>query len=262
MRDWKLVCGINKDEAEQMSDGSFLRRIVGKPGAGLGKPGVGLVKPGVDLGQPGVERRSKKPFVQAEPQSFLQRLNLACLSILRFAWRCTKLFAFFSVCFWIGFQPCVMMSMFEFIPLKYPDGKYERRTVSGITAQDVYFLTSDGKKLQAWYFDVPNARKTILVHHGHGGNVTYYLDIISIFLQLDCSVFLYDYEGYGRSEGRPSNERVIADGQAAYDFCARHLQIPANRIIHCGVSLGTAVACNVCLTRPGCALILLAPYTS
>jgi uncharacterized protein len=197
---------------------------------------------------------------------FLRNLNLACHSILRLGFRLglrlTRLTAFFLICFWFAFNPQTLYSMLEFRPHKFPQGTYDNNTVYGITAKDVFFNTADGKKLHGWYFEVPDSTKTLLVHHGQGGNITSYKIAVSEFIKSGCSVLLYDYEGFGRSEGAPSNPGVIKDGEAAYDFARNTLGLKPHQIIHFGISLGTGVACQVAKTREACAVVLLSPYTS
>jgi|AGTN01.2.fsa_nt_gi Putative lysophospholipase. len=197
---------------------------------------------------------------------FLKRVNLACEKILRTGFRVSmrlsKLTVFFLVCLWVAFQPKMVYWLCEFRPQKFPGGTYDLNTVSGTTAKDVFFKTPDGKQLHGWYFNVPDAPRTLLVHHGQGGNITSYIQAISVFVKSGCSVLVYDYEGFGRSEGTPSNPGVVKDGEAAYDYARKELGLTPNEIIHCGISLGTGVACQVATTRKSAAVVLLSPYTS
>lgn len=197
---------------------------------------------------------------------FLKRVNLACEKILRIGFRvslrASRLTVFLFFCLWVAFQPTVVYWLCEFRPQKFPLGAYDTNTISGTTAKDVFFSAPNGKKLHGWYFNVPKAQRTLLVHHGQGGNVTSYIDAISIFLKSGCSVLVYDYEGFGRSEGTPTNPGVVKDGEAAYDYARKELGLTPNEIIHCGISLGTGVACQVATTRKSAAVVLLSPYTS
>lgn len=176
--------------------------------------------------------------------------------------RLSKLTVFFLVCLWVAFQPMMLYGLLEFRPQKFPGGTYDVNTVSGTRAKDVFFKASNGKKLHGWYFNVPDAPRTLLVHHGQGGNITSYIQTIAVFVKSGCSVLVYDYEGFGRSEGTPSNPGLVADGEAAYDYARKELGLTPNEIIHCGISLGTGVACQVATTRKSAAVVLLSPYTS
>jgi fermentation-respiration switch protein FrsA (DUF1100 family) len=90
--------------------------------------------------------------------------------------------------------------------------------VGGIQRKDVTFTASRGEKLKGWFFDLPNSDKIVLVSEGNGGNMVYLTQVAELLLQCNASVLLYDYEGYGGSDGSPSLRRICDDGLAAYDY--------------------------------------------
>src|SRR5260370_10708902 len=76
------------------------------------------------------------------------------------------------------------------------------------------------------------------------------------------SVFAYDYQGYGISQGKPSEHNAYDDEEAAYDYLTRQLQIPPNRIIIYGRSVGTGPAVHLAARKPAAGLILQRPFVS
>ncbi len=140
------------------------------------------------------------------------------------------------------------------------DGNELRRPV-----EDVYFATSDGVKLNAWFFpaDTGSPRKHLvyLLCHGNAGNISHRLDHVGALLETGAAALAFDYRGYGRSEGRPSEEGTYRDAQAAYGWLRRKGFAPAN-IIALGESLGGGVASELALREPVGGLILQSTYTS
>ena len=131
-----------------------------------------------------------------------------------------------------------------------------------ISFEDVTLTTSDNVRLHGWYILAPNPRATLLFFHGNAGNISHRLSSIEIFYGLGLSVFIFDYRGYGQSEGKPSIDGVRLDALAAWRWLTEDRKIPSGKIIAFGRSLGGAVAME--LTRsvtPG-ALILESAFSS
>lgn len=151
-----------------------------------------------------------------------------------------------------------------FFPWKYPTGYYQFRAASNIEPRDVWIPIADGlqQKLHGWYYEKPHAKRTVIVHHGQGGNVTLCRIWAELFLGCDANVLLYDYEGFGRSGGTVSIEAVRRDGLAAFDYLCNIEKIAKEKIVNCGESLGTGVASYVTEKRKAAGLILFSPYAS
>ena len=81
----------------------------------------------------------------------------------------------------------------------------------GLPHEDVWLVAEDGVRIHGWYLPVREARWVTLVSHGNGGNISHRLDR-ALLLQhhLRSSVFLYDYRGYGASEGSPDEAGTVA----------------------------------------------------
>jgi fermentation-respiration switch protein FrsA (DUF1100 family) len=131
-----------------------------------------------------------------------------------------------------------------------------------LSFEDITITASDGIRLHGWFIPAENPRATLLFFHGNAGNISHRLDSIRIFNELGLSVFIFDYRGYGQSTGRPSVKGVNLDAIAAWNWLTETKQIPAEKIVAFGRSLGGAVAME--LTRsvnPG-AIILESTFSS
>src|SRR4030042_1996040 len=86
----------------------------------------------------------------------------------------------------------------------------------GMTFDDVSFQTADGLTLHGWF--VPGDRKeTMLWCHGNAGNISHRLDNMKILHdRIGIGMFIFDYRGYGRSQGRPSEQGTYLDAEAAW----------------------------------------------
>lgn len=147
-------------------------------------------------------------------------------------------------------------------PLRYPLGKYKVKEVAGVRYEDVFFLSNNGTRLHGWHFNKPGATKTVLLSHGIGGNVSSRVDLVEIYLKAGVSVFIYDYQGYGRSAGKASLQTVVDDGEAAYHYLVDDLGVSAEDLILAGESLGTGVTCGLSKRVQSAALILQSPFSS
>jgi uncharacterized protein len=132
-------------------------------------------------------------------------------------------------------------------------------------SEDVWFTTSDGVKLHGWLMRASQqpANGTVLYSHGNGGNVTYFKGIAGDLAQRGLDVLLYDYRGYGRSEGAaPSETELYADVDAAYDFLTKTRGVKFEKLAIYGLSLGTVPSTDLAARKPCAALVLEAPLSS
>src|SRR5205823_420075 len=131
--------------------------------------------------------------------------------------------------------------------------------------EDVHFQTADGLRLNGWFFpaDQDSSRQHVvyLLCHGNAGNISHRLEHVAALLEPGASVFIFDYRGYGRSEGRASEDGTYLDGQAAHQW-VRQRGFTATNIIVLGESLGGGIASELALREPSGGLILQSTYTS
>jgi uncharacterized protein len=170
-----------------------------------------------------------------------------------------NLFAFFVVTLYLGCSPILFYSLLEFHPMKVTAYGPGRPTIN---RQDVFFTSKDGRKLHAWYFKNDRVTKTCLIHHGQAGNVSSFLDTAYALVSSGANVFLYDYEGYGLSEGQPSNANLCSDADAAYEYVVSQKLAAPSDIVEVGLSLGSGLACRLAEDHPCAGLILVGAYTS
>lgn len=150
---------------------------------------------------------------------------------------------------------------FIFFPTVYPDGNYAAIPRS-LRVEDHWFTTEDGLQLHGWLIrDTPNS-PVLLFSHGNAGNISHRLDLIRQLHRVGCAVFVYDYRGYGRSEGSPTEEGIYRDGLAAFDYLSSLEGIDTSRLVLYGRSLGGAVSVDIATHRSPAALILESTFSS
>lgn len=133
----------------------------------------------------------------------------------------------------------------------------------GLAHEDVWLTAEDGVRIHGWYLPVPRARWVTLVSHGNAGNISHRLDrALLLQARLRSSVFLWDYRGYGASEGSPDEAGTYRDARAAYRYLVEEKQVKADELVLFGESLGSAVSLELALAHPAAALVLEAPFTS
>jgi fermentation-respiration switch protein FrsA (DUF1100 family) len=132
----------------------------------------------------------------------------------------------------------------------------------GMTYKEVRFSTEDNVILHGWFFPLDKDTPVVLFFHGNAGNISHRLDNIRLVLAKGLQVFIFDYRGYGKSEGNPSEEGLYKDGAAAYDYLVNTEGINAEKIIFFGRSLGASVAVDVALKRNIRSLIIESGFTS
>lgn len=124
------------------------------------------------------------------------------------------------------------------------------------------FKTADNLSLEGWYIPAPNARFTVLFCHGKGGNMTHRLDTISFFYELGLNCFIFDYRGYGNSQGRPSEEGTYLDAAAAYKWLSQRKNIKPENVVLFGRSLGGSIAAQLASKISARGLVLESSFTS
>jgi hypothetical protein len=132
----------------------------------------------------------------------------------------------------------------------------------GLDFEDVVFQSADGLKLNGWYVPANNSNLTILFCHGNGGNMMHCLDSINIFYNLRLNCFIFDYRGYGKSEGEPSEEGTYLDARAAYDWLVNVKKSSPNNIIIFGRSIGGSIAAQLASKVAAKSLIIESTFTS
>ena len=147
-----------------------------------------------------------------------------------------------------------------YFPSKYPEGSWGVQAQLG--AADVWLNTADGVRIHGWQVNRPGAEFVTLYFHGNAGNITDRYDhFLGITSAGSSDVLMIDYRGYGKSGGRPTEDGLYRDADAAYDYLLKTGHHAGQIILH-GESLGTAVAVDLAGRRPCAAVVLEAPFTS
>ena len=133
---------------------------------------------------------------------------------------------------------------------------------AGLPYEDVELATADGVRLHGWFVPAPQPRGAVLFLHGNAGNISHRIDSLRMFHRLGYSTLIFDYRGYGRSEGTPGEEGTYRDAEAAWRYLTETRQIPACRIALFGESLGGAVAAWLAADRKAAALVIASGFTS
>lgn len=146
-------------------------------------------------------------------------------------------------------------------PVKYPAGFWEPELL-GLRVEDCHFYTDDRVRLHAWFVPVRGAHATLLYCHGPSGNITHRIDHVRRLAQMGLSVLIFDYRGYGRSLGKPSELGLYRDAGAAYQFLINTGRADAQQLLIYGRSLGAAVAVHLAARRKCAGLILESAFTT
>lgn len=167
--------------------------------------------------------------------------------------------------------PILIFSVFMFAYVKYfekkdiyyPTKEIESTPIGGdLKYEDIFFNTDDGLKLNGWFVPVENPRATLLFCHGNAGNISHRIEIIKVFNELNLNVFIFDYRGYGRSQGSPSEEGLYQDAQAAYKYLLSRKNINKDAIVIYGKSIGANVAIDLASKVTVAALISESGFSS
>lgn len=121
----------------------------------------------------------------------------------------------------------------------------------------------DGVKIHGWYVAAKGGgpAPTVLWAHGNGGNIGGRFEIQAALAQQGLNVLAYDYRGYGKSEGSPSESGVYLDSRAAFDSLVAS-GVPASRIVCLGESLGGAVTIELATERNCAGVAVVATFTT
>lgn len=147
-----------------------------------------------------------------------------------------------------------------FRPERFPNGIWQPGPF-GLPADDVWFRAGDGTELHGWWVPHRRARGTLLYCHGNTGSLAQQIGVLVHLRRLQVNLFAFDYRGYGRSSGRPSEEGLYLDVRAAFARLVEELGQPAGSIILVGHSLGGAVAIDGALDLPAAGLVVQSSFT-
>ena len=158
---------------------------------------------------------------------------------------------------------CLLMFFSQERLLYFPDPRLIATPEAlGLDFESVSIGTEDDLRLHAWWIPANPARGVLLFCHGNAGNISHRLDSIRQFHELGLSVLIFDYRGYGESEGKPSEAGTYRDVTAVWRYLTGKRGIPPEKVVVFGRSLGAAVAAHLAArVEPG-AVVLESAFTS
>ncbi len=170
----------------------------------------------------------------------------------------TGLFLFFGIYLYFSQHKMVFFPMSDLVIT--PDE-------IGLEYEDLFIEVESNEKINAWYLpcrdsvEIPD-RKVVLFCHGNDGNISHRMETVEYILGLGADIMLFDYRGYGKSDGIPGEEEIYQDALACYNWLINQKSYTSEQIIIFGRSLGGAVAIDLA-GRVSCSgLIVESTFTS
>ena len=160
----------------------------------------------------------------------------------------------------------VMLRWFEHSQVYHPDRQLTASPAElGRAFEDVRFKASDGVLLHGWFYPADTNSQcgqiVFLICHGNAGNIGGRLNLCRALLATGASVFVFDYRGFGESQGKPGEEGTYLDAQAAHAWL-RQNGFQAENVIAYGESLGGGVASELAARETVGGVVLQSTFTS
>ncbi len=132
----------------------------------------------------------------------------------------------------------------------------------GIAYEDVFFPTQSGYMLHGW-FVAGDSKFTWLWFHGNAGNIGHRVtELALLHHRLGVNLLVFDYQGYGKSQGTPSEQGTYRDARAAFNYLQERSGVAAENIVYFGHSLGAAVAVELATAHIAMGMVLVSPFAS
>jgi uncharacterized protein len=178
-----------------------------------------------------------------------------------------KKFSFISKSIFSKFKKNILylliILLFSTCSAYYPTNKLVGNpSMAGLKYKDLFIKTQDNETLHAWYIPKKNHKGVILFSHGNGGNISHRLSSLQIFHKLGYSTLIYDYRGYGKSSGKPSEIGTYVDISTAWNFLVLKKGFFPKDIIIFGRSLGGGISSWLAIKTNPRAVILESTFTS
>ena len=150
-----------------------------------------------------------------------------------------------------------------FHPSKVKEFSPEMYLVDGVCGRDVFFrYNKKSPKLHGIFYEHPEEKLVAIVNHGNGNNIVYSRPCVQALLACGVSVLIYDYRGFGMSEGAPTVSGVVEDAHAAYVYVMKELKYKPDQLIVYGGSLGTGISSELLKSKTCLGIIYDSPFLS
>ncbi|UCE73507.1 MAG: alpha/beta hydrolase [Methanomassiliicoccales archaeon] len=176
-------------------------------------------------------------------------------------WNVFCLLIFTALFFYLSF--IAILFVFQSRLIYYPQAEVVATpNALRLSYETISFEAEDGVKLSGWFIPAKKSRGVVLFCHGNAGNISHRLESIQLFHHLGLSTFIFDYRGYGQSEGKPTEKGTYLDAEAAWRYLVQKQKVASTEIIIFGRSLGGAIAAYLAQDHTPRALILESTFTS
>ena len=128
--------------------------------------------------------------------------------------------------------------------------------------ENVWFTSGDSVRLHGWLIPASSPKHLLLFCHGNAGNISHRLDNVRLLHNMGISVFIFDYRGYGRSQGHISEKGFYQDSEAAYAVARKWAGQNGAKLVVFGRSLGGIAATHLGATKKCDGLILESTFTN
>jgi fermentation-respiration switch protein FrsA (DUF1100 family) len=154
-----------------------------------------------------------------------------------------------------------LMCIFQRALMYFPDTTHTLPASAGLPqAEEVTLQSDDGERLVAWHVPARDGKPVVIYFQGNAGGLNLRAERFTWLTADGTGLLALGYRGYGGSTGTPTEDGLIRDARAAYDFAGARYR--PERIVLFGESLGSAVAIALAAERAVAGLILDAPFTS
>jgi uncharacterized protein len=155
----------------------------------------------------------------------------------------------------------------EKFALYFPERVLEATPLTdGLAYEDVRFPSADGLMLHGWFIPAPGARVTLCWFHGNAGNISHRVHHLGyLHRRFGLNVFIFDYRGYGQSQGgrfRLSERGTYRDAEGALAYLASRRELASTQLVYFGQSLGAAVAVEVARRHPPAGLVIETTFST
>lgn len=131
----------------------------------------------------------------------------------------------------------------------------------GMEYIDLSLPTSDGETVHAWWMPARDSVGHILFAHGNAGNLGDRVPIFALLTQAGFDVLAFDYRGYGRSTGKPTEHGTYLDARAARGALLAQPGVDPNRVLYLGKSLGGGVVLELAQHHPPAGVMLMSTFS-
>ena len=165
----------------------------------------------------------------------------------------------------LGYLAALVMLMFmeNFLVYRPTSASQEWIPPPVQAIEDVELTSANGVRLHAWWYPHADSQSALLYCHGNAGNLSYRGNsVVKLHDRLQLSVLIFDYPGYGKSTGKPSETGCYAAADAAYIWLTETKKIAPEKIVLLGGSMGGGVALDLASRKPCQALVLIKTFTT